>query len=168
MVFISKLFHLKCLLLSVLVRVDGMEGEDISQGVFGRFSTVLYAMMIILVREIFRWLVNNISYVAVPEFNRQMVENVELMVRLALKDQRRSSEQAPGIYVQPPQPGEDAGTGEKHHNQEKRMDREKQYLGTKNHMPRREEERKVTAQEGRLKGVTAQEERMRETLTESG
>ena len=39
-------------------------------------------------------------------------------------------------------------------------------MGPKNHLPRREEERKVTAQEGQVKGETAHGERMKDTAHE--
>jgi hypothetical protein len=44
-------------------------------------------MMVILVWEVFRWLMGHLTLLVAPQFNRQMVEQAELMVKLALKDQ---------------------------------------------------------------------------------
>ena len=80
-VIVSKIFGLKFLFLSVLVKA-----EDISQSVFGRFFALLYAMMVAIAWDVFRWLMNHLALLSVPQLNRQMVENAELMVRLALKN----------------------------------------------------------------------------------
>ena len=42
--------------------------------------------MVILVWEVFRWLMSHLTLLVVPQFNQQMVEQAELMVKLALKD----------------------------------------------------------------------------------
>lgn len=78
-------FGLKCLFFSCLVSVNAMEGEDSSQEACRRFFTVLYAGLIVLVWKVFRWLMGRLTFVAIPQFNRQMAENAELMVRLVLK-----------------------------------------------------------------------------------
>ena len=92
-IFVLRISGLKLFFLSVVVKVGAMEGEDISQGLFGQFFNVLYAMMIILVWEVFRWLMNHLTILFIPQFNRQMVENAELMVRLALKDSVQGDQQ---------------------------------------------------------------------------
>jgi hypothetical protein len=46
-------------------------------------------MMVILVWEVFRWLMGHLTLLVAPLFNRQMVEQAELMVKLALKDQEK-------------------------------------------------------------------------------
>lgn len=75
-------FGLKCLFFSCLVSVNAMEGEDSSQEACGRFFTVLYTGLIVLMWKVFRWLMGRLTFVAIPQFNRQMAENAELMVRL--------------------------------------------------------------------------------------
>ena len=45
-------------------------------------------MMVILVWEIFRWLVSHVILVVAPRYNQRMVEQAELMIKLALKDRR--------------------------------------------------------------------------------
>ena len=86
-IYFSKSFGLKSILVCLAAPVAAMDGEDVSQGVFGQFFGVLYAMMVILVWEVFRWLMGHLTLLVAPQFNRQMVEQAELMVKLALKDQ---------------------------------------------------------------------------------
>lgn len=65
-------------------------------------------MVIILVWEVFRWLMSHLAYVAILQFNGQVVENAELMVRLALKDRQRGIHQEEEHYsVAAPVGGQD-------------------------------------------------------------
>ena len=86
-IYFSKGFgFLVCLIASVAA----MEAEDVSHDIFGQFFEILdafYAMMVILVWEIFRWLVSHVILVVAPRYNQRMVEQAELMIKLALKDQ---------------------------------------------------------------------------------
>ena len=101
-----------------------MDGEDASQGVFGQFFGILYAMMVILVWEVFRWLMGHLMLLMVPQFNRQMVEQAELMVKLALKDQRkdvRGEEDEP--QEEETRPGEDRRLEKRRKTEERDADR---------------------------------------------
>ena len=52
-------------------------------------STEPRDLVVILVWEVFRWLMGHLTLLVAPLFNRQMVEQAELMVKLALKDQEK-------------------------------------------------------------------------------
>ena len=112
-----------------------MDGEDVSQGVFGQFFGILYAMMVILVWEVFRWLMGHLTLLVVPQFNRQMVEQAELMVKLALKDREKDvrggeghSMAAPTVekdehQEEEPRPGEDHRKEKRRKTEERDADR---------------------------------------------
>ena len=109
-----------------------MDGEDVSQGVFGQFFGILYAMMVILVWEVFRWLMGHLTLLVVPQFNRQMVEQAELMVKLALKDQGKDvrgeeghSTAAPTVERKDEPQGEEPRPGEDHRKEKRRKTEER-------------------------------------------
>ena len=134
-IYFSKSFGLKSVLVCLAAPVTAMDGEDVSQGVFGQFFGILYAMMVILVWEVFRWLMSHLTLLVVPQFNRQMVEQAELMVKLALKDREKDvrggeghSTAAPTVekdehQEEEPRPGEDHRKEKRRKTEERDADR---------------------------------------------
>ena len=92
----------------------------------------IYAMMVILVWEVFRWLMGHLTLLVVPQFNRQMVEQAELMVKLALKDRGKDvrgeeghSTAAPTVEKKDEPQEEETRPGEDHRLEKRRRTEER-------------------------------------------
>jgi hypothetical protein len=170
-IYFSKGFGLKSILVCLAAPVTAMDREDVSQGVFGQFFGILYAMMVILVWEVFRWLMGHLTLLVVPQFNRQMVEQAELMVKLALKDREKDVRGGEGHSTAAPtvekdehqeeetRPGEDHRVEKRrkteerdadraHDKKERRRDRRRRGDTGRSRSPHREKESTTRRSEG--------------------